>query len=216
MTSALGRPPDPAPPVPKSQQKHEPRESRWLLRSVIFLLCVIAVGGPAALVVIAGEAVAFRVPRGTVVDVHLKPPAAAGEDMARQMLTTMSTLVVAIASFYFGSSSVQQALGGTAGGSGSPSLTLLEPLFMPRTLRRKAQGGWEPETIRLRGSPPGARVKGSVEGDEASTLAAVDDSGKYTYTPTQPAPEGVTRPKRSPAPGLFAQPSEMTSQILWA
>jgi hypothetical protein len=144
---------------------------------------------------IPAERVAFRVTRGGLVDVHLNPASAAGEDVARQMITTMSTLVVAIASFYFGTSSVQQAFttgSGDGGGGGSPKLARVEPKNTPRVLRRRDDGGWEPETIRLRSVPPDARVEGSVEGDVASSLAAVDDSGAYTYAPVRPSPDGVT------------------------
>lgn len=145
---------------------------------------------------IPDERVAFRVTRGGVVDVHLHPASAAGEDVARQMITTMSTLVVAIAAFYFGTSAVQQAVTSTGAGSAgtglaSPSLTRLEPRNSPRALRRKGDG-WEPEAIRLKSSPADVWVEGSVEGDEATSLAAVDDSGAYTYTPVKPSPDGVT------------------------
>lgn len=145
---------------------------------------------------IPDERVAFRVTRDGVVDVHLNPASAAGEDVARQMITTMSTLVVAIAAFYFGTSSVQQAFattgaGAGGSGSGSPSLVRLEPRNSPRALRRKGDG-WEPETVRLKSSPPDVWVEGSIEGDESSSLVAVDDSGAYTYTPVQPSPDGVT------------------------
>ncbi|MCA1656984.1 MAG: hypothetical protein LC713_04640, partial [Actinobacteria bacterium] len=141
------------------------------------------------------ERIAFRVTRGALVDVHLNPSSSAGEDVARQMITTMSTLVVAIASFYFGTSSVQQAFSTTqaagGGGSSTTSLALMEPQNTPRSLRRKDGGGWEHEPIRVRSVPLDAHVAGSVEGDVASSLAAVDDSGAYTYTPVEPAAAGV-------------------------
>lgn len=132
------------------------------------------------------DRVAFLVPKGPLVDVHLNP-SSGGEDVARQMITTMSTLVVAISSFYFGTSSVQQALGSNSGGTTTetPSLVLLAPQNLPRRLRRKGATGWEPETIKLRCTPAEARIDVSVEGDERGP-AATDDSGLYTYVPNQP------------------------------
>ena len=139
---------------------------------------------------IPDERVAFRVVRDSGVDVHLNPSSAAGQDVARQMITTMSTLVVAIASFYFGTSAVQQAFTTNTSGAAISStfaLKLLEPQNMPRDLRRKGNDGWEPEKIRVRSSPADAQVVGMVDGDVASSIVAVDDSGVYTYTPSQPS-----------------------------
>ena len=42
-----------------------------------------------------------------------------GQNLAQQLLTTLGTLVVAIASFYFGSSSVSSAVAAVRGGSGT-------------------------------------------------------------------------------------------------
>lgn len=76
------------------------------------------------------------------------------EDFAKQILTTISTLVVAMVGFYFGSRSVAQAQVGL----GQPKLRILSPdPDKPAEMSKiKAQAG--PLRVEVKVSPPGAAV----------------------------------------------------------
>ena len=82
------------------------------------------------------------------VDVQLNPGSSAGDDVARQTITTMSTLVVAIAAFYFGTCAVQQvftATSATAATGTTDSLEVLAPKTIPvGCAARRATAGSRP------------------------------------------------------------------------
>lgn len=116
------------------------------------------------------------------------PRSPVGEDIAKQIITTVSTLVVAISAFYFGSSSVMAAQGALAGG---PALQVLITPTAPRARRRDGGQGWEPIDLSVITTPRGLDVTPSIEGDEASSLTKIDDE-HYRYQPTT-NPQPVVR-----------------------
>jgi hypothetical protein len=106
----------------------------------------------------------------------------AATDIAQQLLTTISTLVVAIAAFYFGTSSVQTAL--DQGGKRRIVLSSADP----RALRLRDphdRSSWEPVRVTVRTNPEGLEVRGRIYGDPAGTLTRTG-SQEFTYTPSAP------------------------------
>jgi hypothetical protein len=93
-----------------------------------------------------GSTVTTVAPDMTVVDDTIK--------LGQQLYTTMSTLVVAIAAFYFGSSSVRTAQSTQSQASGNPSITSITPkkgnqgqTNLPLTIIGKNLGS--PKSVRL-------------------------------------------------------------------
>jgi hypothetical protein len=118
-------------------------------------------------------------PNGTIL---IREVSQAQKDFSLQTLTTVSTLVVAIAAFYFGSRSVESAgnaLKGTELDIG-PELTV-EPED-PQTIKQ----GDPPLTIRVTTDPKDEKIKPTVVGDEPGQLKESDNlPGEYTYTPSE-------------------------------
>lgn len=93
------------------------------------------------------------------------------EDIAKNLLATISTLVVAVAGFYFGAKSVTAARGAV----GLPTLTLLIPTDRPTI----APGGTL--RVRLHTDPGGLQISGRIEGDAEGTLKSTRfDEFEYT------------------------------------
>jgi hypothetical protein len=120
-------------------------------------------------------------------------PTQTSQDLAKQLLTTLSTLVVAIAAFYFGSSSVAQALkhGENGSSAGEPSLRITEPPTFPHTFQRSA-GRLLPVKMRIRTSPSDAAIQASFESDPDGGLVRTG-KGKYEYRPGSPTDDVVAR-----------------------
>src|SRR6266540_1456475 len=76
------------------------------------------------------------------------PPSQDAIKLAQQILTTLSTLVVAISAFYFGATSVAQAAGVTGRGDGKPGIRVIEPSSFP-----SAFTGTNPVTIKIPTTP---------------------------------------------------------------
>lgn len=94
-----------------------------------------------------------------------------------QLLSTVSTLVIAVAGFYFGSKSVQEGVKAARGPARNRSLTVASPVSPhPHPVGRALRG------IKVHTSPGGSRVKWTVHGDAKGEMSQRQD-GTYTYTP---------------------------------
>jgi uncharacterized membrane protein YgcG len=105
-------------------------------------------------------------------------------DIAKQLITTVSTLVVAISSFYFGSSAVQQATATVIATQPSRRLRVQGP---PNpSIKKQTDGSWSPAALSftVQADPGGGSINGSVAGDEADTLT--NAAGTWTYRPKNP------------------------------
>lgn len=95
----------------------------------------------------------------------------ASEDFAQQLLSTISTLVVAVAGFYFGAKAVTAA----RGAEGLPTIMLLSP-----TDRATVKPGGS-LLIRLSSDPGGLQITGRIEGDTGGKLEPIRyDEFQYT------------------------------------
>jgi hypothetical protein len=107
-------------------------------------------------------------------DVQRQIPSQASEDFAKQILTTVSTLVVAVAGFYFGSRAVATAKEMPF----RPNLRLISPTS-PHTLSKDTQ-----LTIRLETEPPGLVIEGRVNGVEEASLQTIPHRhNEFVYKP---------------------------------
>jgi hypothetical protein len=103
-------------------------------------------------------------------------------DFAEQLLTTVSTLVVAVAGFYFGTKAVAEARGAV----GPPTLRVLRP-DSPVSLARD-----ETLKIKVETAPKGEAVIWEVkEGDAGGTLVQIKPD-EFEYAPGADAQQTVT------------------------
>jgi hypothetical protein len=109
-------------------------------------------------------------------------------DIAKQLVTTLSTLVVAVAAFYFGSKSVEAAAAAVGPAAGGRALTISPSKAI---ITAAAGGTWTPAKLDFKPFPypPNAMIQATVLGDDASTISAAN--GVWTYQPKQPSPGGV-------------------------
>lgn len=111
-------------------------------------------------------------------------PSTESSDLAKQLVTTVSTLVVAISAFYFGSNSVQAATDSIATLRGTSSITVEGP----SPLEKLTQSGetWSPQAYRfvIRSQPPGIPVTVTTFGDADATVKPEGDA--WVYTPKSP------------------------------
>lgn len=124
-----------------------------------------------------GNAVAYDVVR-SVEDRDLK-------EINLQLLTTVSTLVVAVAAFYFGAKTVQEG-----------SKAVSEAAIPRRTLAVASPSspyGWPKGAktllIRVRSVPPNAQLRWSVTNDRKAQLLNLED-GSFEYTPGERLEKG--------------------------
>lgn len=95
-----------------------------------------------------------------------------------QLLTTVSTLVVAVAGFYFGSRSVQEGSQAALDASG-PNRTL----GVVHPLSPYPMSDWAPlRKIRVQTVPPSAQLNWYIEGDKSGSLARLQ-TGEFVYRP---------------------------------
>lgn len=97
---------------------------------------------------------------------QLTPPSEEQIRFAQQMLTTVSTLVVAVAGFYFGTRSVEAARRAVE----QPSLRVVRPT--PPAELAETKG--EKLTIKLETTPRGEAITWRIEGDDDGSLYQVD------------------------------------------
>lgn len=104
-------------------------------------------------------------------DVYLVANNQAGEDIAKQLLTTVSTLVVAIAAFYFGANSVQTAYRTGESHGGETVVGATTAAALGANAAASAAAGAEAEDIRG-GSAAAAGAKAAATGADAAAEAA--------------------------------------------
>jgi hypothetical protein len=116
-----------------------------------------------------GKAPTYKVVR-SVEDENLK-------DINTQLLTTVSTLVIAVAGFYFGSKSVQEGNQAAIAAAGpNRRLEVIEPRS-PHT----RYPDLPPLAIKVQAVPPSAPIRWKLLGDPEGELARHPD-GSFTYT----------------------------------
>jgi hypothetical protein len=111
------------------------------------------------------------------------PPAA--QDFGLQLLTTVSTLVVAVAGFYFGSQSVAQASKAARSGQSASSLELLTPAPYTSLTEAGDPPTWQSVPITLAVSPGFVDLAPAIHGDPEGTIERTG-VGAYRYTPKSP------------------------------
>lgn len=105
------------------------------------------------------------------------------KDINTQLLTTVSTLVIAVAGFYFGSKSVQEGnKAAIEAAAPNRSLTLLTPAS-PTSMEAV-----ERLQIKLQSVPPGAQLNWSLHDDPRGQLLR-RPSGEFVYTPGGDMPQ---------------------------
>jgi hypothetical protein len=119
------------------------------------------------------------VPSGEMFKVYYKNVAGAGDDIAKQLIVLLGTLVTAVASFYFGSSSVASAQAAAAraqGRTGGPNATEVDP----STLKPDGSS----QQLRITGTNLG-KVKGvklQLSADDTKFISADAESVKASDT----------------------------------
>jgi len=112
--------------------------------------------------------------------VAFREPSTEKVRFAQQLLTTVSTLVVAVSSFYFGTRSGE----GTPHAVGEPNISVESP-SSPFKMKRK-QGEYLAPII-IQTTPKGEAVDWRVDGDKPDSLVQVKP---YEFKYTQTEPEG--------------------------
>ena len=100
----------------------------------------------------------------------------ASGDIAKQLVTTVATLAVSVAGFYFGTSSVAAATRAVSGGA-QPSLTVASPVPAPPMKKDK---GTELSDIRVIASPADQSINWRTIGDADGQLIQTSP-GTFTY-----------------------------------
>lgn len=100
------------------------------------------------------------------------------KDINTQLLTTVSTLVVAVAGFYFGSKSVQEGSKAAIDAAG-PNRSLSVTPASPHTMQKV-----EPLEIKLQSVPSGAQLNWSLHDDPTGKLVR-HASGEFVYEPSE-------------------------------
>ena|ERR1700704_4138444 len=122
--------------------------------------------------------------------VYFRPSSPAGEDIAKQLITLLGTLVTAVASFYFGSAAVSSAHEAVlkmsvAGGQPAPTVTGLTPASVKQ--------GANAQTVKITGSNLGG-VKAVTLAKGSTTLGTVM---------TNPSETDITITVKPDAPGTY-------------
>lgn len=106
-------------------------------------------------------------------------PNQAGQDFAKQILTTTATLVVAVAGFYFGAKSVIAAKAGAE----TRTLRILSP-----SDPYSVPGGLKSVAIKLEAQPNGLAIIGKVDGKPDASLAMLSHN-EFEYAVPVPLPQ---------------------------
>ena len=122
--------------------------------------------------------------------VYFRPSSPAGEDIAKQLITLLGTLVTAVASFYFGSAAVSSAHEAVlkmsvAGGQPAPTVTSLTPASLKQ--------GTNAQTVKITGSNLGS-VKAVTLAKGSTTLGTVM---------ANPSETNITITVKPDAPGTY-------------
>ena len=108
----------------------------------------------------------------------------AGLDIAKQLVTTVATLAVSVAGFYFGTNAVQSAAAAVSGSV--PTLKVTSPTGSISIKK----GDKTPQTIQLATSPLGLAIDGRKIGDKDGELVATSPT-TFVYTPGNDPQEAV-------------------------
>ena len=100
----------------------------------------------------------------------------ASEDLARQLLTTVGTLVVALASFYFGSNTLAPFTGAPAAAAKSIAITNPTSPAVLEMKRDARLSGIQVTTV-----PPNQPIEWEIEGDTGGRLVQ-EGPGVFSYT----------------------------------
>lgn len=103
------------------------------------------------------------------------------KDLNIQLLATVSTLVVAVAGFYFGSKSVQEGNKAVIDAA-APNRSLTVTPASPHTKQTA-----EPLKIELQSVPPGAQLNWSLHDDPAGRVVR-RENGEFVYEPGEEMP----------------------------
>lgn len=109
------------------------------------------------------------------------------KDIDTQLLATVSTLVVAVSGFYFGSRSAQEGGKAVLDATG-PTRTL--SLVNPTSPEERSDLTSQLTGIRLQSVPADAQLRWSIDGDAEGLLARLED-GTFTYVPADVKPGGT-------------------------
>lgn len=126
-------------------------------------------------------------------NVELSVPANdASQDFAKQVLTTVSTLVVAISAFYFGAKTSGATERGERPGPGTPKPPTLRLISPASPTVGPSTGTALP--IQIETTPGGLEVKGEImSGDVPSgRLSSLPEPGRWEYVPSPSAERVVT------------------------
>ncbi len=104
----------------------------------------------------------------------------ASHDFGLQLLTTVSTLVVAVSGFYFGSRAVNAAADATRPEDGHGSLRVVSPESGGKL--SKTGDTWDPANIVLNVSPPFVDLSTDIDGDADGRIERTG-AGQYRYVP---------------------------------
>jgi len=112
----------------------------------------------------------------TVYQVILKPPekSAASQDLAKQVVTLLGTLMAAVASFYFGAK-----VGESKETRQTPVIKVASPLPQNNRLSRKKG---EKLTIKLKVTPPGENIDWEAPEDDTDGTLVQVKPGEFEYT----------------------------------
>lgn len=119
------------------------------------------------------------------------------EDIAKQLVTILGTLVVAVSAFYFGANSVQAASSAVAArrstGSGSDGSVAIVSPSPPRPLTPDGTG-FATYPVEVKTTPLGLAVTAHIIGDDEGLLSEPSPgTGKFVYEPSQPGNEVLLR-----------------------
>jgi hypothetical protein len=142
----------------------------------------------------------------TVFDVDRRlPGSGTSDDIAKQLVTILGTLVVAVSAFYFGANSVQAAsaaAGPRRSGGSSPGGAIAIAAPKPVVPLKPDGGGYVPFPVEVTTDPPGLAVTAHVIGDDGGSVSEPSaGSGKFVYVPAQPTSEVLLRFALASAPG---------------
>ena len=101
----------------------------------------------------------------------------ASADVAKQLITTVATLAVSVAGFYFGTSSVTAATKAVSASRAQPSLTIVSPTQAVTMLNTKDTASPE---ILVVAAPPDEAISWQILGDADGRLVQ-SNPGSFTY-----------------------------------
>jgi hypothetical protein len=145
----------------------------------------------------------------TVFDVDRRVPGSdTADDIAKQLVTILGTLVVAVSAFYFGAQSVQAAqtaVGARRRGGSSPGGSVAIDSPKPGVPLKPDGAGYAAYPVVVTTEPPGLAVTAHIIGDDGGLVSeTVLGSGKFEYKPKHPGDEVLLRFALAGTPGTSA------------